>query len=228
MDTEDIDDRILDAVAPLLYSSIRLDAEAINGILASIQEAQDAAVKEALETAERESAEKDEKLASLSVALHKAIDQRKTTYAALVKQMAFNRMNDEFVHSLIYTKNPFKRLAYKMARWPAPSDAKQREKYIVTVDVLAEMARQDEKWGEQNHANGTGEKFGFSEQLADAVRQRTDDSFERGTGTWADILMEEFYEAMAEDNPRKLKEELLQVAAVALQWVAAINRQRKG
>ena len=45
-----------------------------------------------------------------------------------------------------------------------------------------------------------------------------------GEGTWADILREEYFEALAETDPARLRVELIQVAAVAVAWVEAIDR----
>jgi hypothetical protein len=50
---------------------------------------------------------------------------------------------------------------------------------------------------------------------------------ENGDLTWDGILLEEVYEALAEADPVKLREELVQVAAVAASWVVALDR-RKG
>jgi hypothetical protein len=44
--------------------------------------------------------------------------------------------------------------------------------------------------------------------------------------TWRDILLEEVYEAFAETDSDRLREELIQVAAVALSWVDAIDRRK--
>lgn len=46
-----------------------------------------------------------------------------------------------------------------------------------------------------------------------------------GTGTWSDILVEELTEAIEADNDEDLRAELVQVAAVAVQWIAAIDRR---
>ena len=48
-----------------------------------------------------------------------------------------------------------------------------------------------------------------------------------GQCTWLHILREEVFEAFAEDDPAKLRAELIQVAAVAVQWVEAIDRAEK-
>lgn len=89
-------------------------------------------------------------------------------------------------------------------------------------EVRDERAAQDEKWGKQNHPSGTGWKY---QQLeAFAARARCDDNAEMGTLTWFDILREEFWEAAAEEDADRLREELIQVAAVAVAWVEAIDR----
>lgn len=108
-------------------------------------------------------------------------------------------------------------------------------------DVIAERARQDSKWGQQNHLDGTGPKslplyskeryFEDSTTAVDIsseMRRRTDARF-AGTadraGTWTDILLEEVFEALAESDPLALRTELIQVAAVATQWAEAIDRR---
>lgn len=86
-----------------------------------------------------------------------------------------------------------------------------------------ERRRQDEKWGEQNPPDGTG-----GTQLEDKAtlqRAKTNRVFRAGQGTWRDILEEEVAEALAERDPGALREELVQVAAVAVAWVEAIDRR---
>lgn len=111
----------------------------------------------------------------------------------------------------------------------------------VLVEVAAERERQDAKWGEQNHPNGTGDNQEFIRPaeyvhpagehilatmgtFAYRMKHRTDERAQRGTVTFADILLEEVFEALAEEDPAKLRTELIQVAAVAAQWVEAIDR----
>lgn len=97
--------------------------------------------------------------------------------------------------------------------------------------VAMERAAQDELWGEQNHPNGTGPDVGASslydpyamraaEARATCQRHAAD-----GTVTWLDILREEVFEAFAEDDPAKLYHELVQVAAVAVNWAEALERR---
>lgn len=113
----------------------------------------------------------------------------------------------------------------------------------VLSEVAGERRRQDAKWGEQNHPDGTGpNEVPLAETwwntpendpledvaataLAKAATKATDANARTGTVTFADILLEEVFEALAEDEPAKLRTELVQVAAVATQWVEAIDRR---
>lgn len=96
---------------------------------------------------------------------------------------------------------------------------------VVSVlgEVAVERARQDEKWGEQNHPDGTGR--GGSRDRADLTREVCQRAAREGTCTWKLILDEEVAEAMAELEPQRLRAELIQVAAVAVAWAEAIDRR---
>ena len=61
--------------------------------------------------------------------------------------------------------------------------------------------------------------------FAYTARTVTDSAFRDGFGTWADILLEEVAEALAEDVPSKVRAELVQVAAVAVKFIDAIDRR---
>ena len=94
----------------------------------------------------------------------------------------------------------------------------------VLLDIAAERAWQQEKWGEQNHPNGTGPGIYQSHasalpnwQLRDIAKRRTDRHTAEGIVTYADILLEEVAEALAEEDPAKLRAELIQVAANMLE-----------
>lgn len=105
------------------------------------------------------------------------------------------------------------------------------------VEVRAERDRQDAKWGEQNHPDGTGESvlvlhhttvnldLRTGEELAAIFTRKTDENARQGNVTWRDILLEEVFEALAEGNPDRLATELVQVQAVAQQWREAIARR---
>jgi len=91
----------------------------------------------------------------------------------------------------------------------------------VLADVSAERMRQDEKWGEQNHPDGTG--GAGMRHLADWAR---DVCKAADPDTFWKILLEEVYEAGAESDQAALRMELVQVAAVCVQWIEVIDRRR--
>lgn len=99
-----------------------------------------------------------------------------------------------------------------------------------TIDVLVlvrgERARQDAQWGEQNHRDGTGEASQRAE--SEMQKEACNAAFSSGEGSWAHILREEVAEALAESDPYRLRRELVQVAAVAVAWVEAIDRRLGG
>lgn len=89
--------------------------------------------------------------------------------------------------------------------------------------VMHERERQDRKFGTNRHIpNGTGDIYYI--YLANADRNICDAAFKNGRGTWQHILQEEVSEAFAESDPAKLKEELVQVAAVCKAWIEDLDR----
>lgn len=77
--------------------------------------------------------------------------------------------------------------------------------YRVCGDVILERSRQDQKWGQQDHPDPfwyviLGEEVG---EVGRAI-------FERARGSI--------------DGYRELRDELIQVAAVAVAWVEALDR----
>lgn len=120
--------------------------------------------------------------------------------------------------------------------------AKTDKEEAIAVEVLHERDRQDAKWGEQNHPDGTagpirwlrylayvvpgGElRAATADEIAAAAKTATDTAAESGEVTWRDILLEEVAEAFAEVDSAKLRAELVQVSAVAQQWIGAIDRR---
>ena len=89
--------------------------------------------------------------------------------------------------------------------------------------VLAEVARVDSVRGDD-----AGLTWGTGGEVWEGLRQTAQEecaaaeSF--GEGTFALALREELYEALAEADPTPLRAELVQVAAVALRWIRAIDR----
>lgn len=95
--------------------------------------------------------------------------------------------------------------------------------WAVLADVEKEVASSTAKHGDQSHLpDGTSDTYRFQ---ADAFRRATDRAFAAGRGTWRHILAEEFFEALAETDPAKLRAELVQVGAVAAKWAEAIDRR---
>lgn len=91
------------------------------------------------------------------------------------------------------------------------------------LDLRIERGRQDDKWGVQKHASGTGNHYAAH---ADHFRNRCDEAAKRGKDTWADILLEETYEALAEADKVALRKELVQAAAVCVAWIEALDAGR--
>lgn len=97
----------------------------------------------------------------------------------------------------------------------------------VVIDVDIEMDDQVTRWGEQNHPDGTRSDL-VSRFFADSAKQACAEAVSRGQLTWRLILEEEVREAFAETDPSLLREELIQVAAVAASWAEAIDRRQHG
>jgi hypothetical protein len=89
------------------------------------------------------------------------------------------------------------------------------------VEVDTERQRQLAKWGDQHHPDGTGwQRFGATAQR---WKDACDEAHASGTTTWAPILLEEVFEALEEEDPTKLRTELVQCAAVIQAWIADID-----
>lgn len=93
---------------------------------------------------------------------------------------------------------------------------------LILTEVRHERLRQETLWGQQDLPDGTSTEFAC---LADAARADTESHKAEGVMTYLDVLAEEFWEAMAEEDPDKLRAELIQVAAVAVKWAEAIDRR---
>lgn len=91
-------------------------------------------------------------------------------------------------------------------------------------ETIYERLRQEAKWGQQNHPDGTGAQYTLK---ANQARDECDQAANDGTITWRHILQEEFYEALAESDEERLKQELTQVSAVANAWRESIERRQE-
>ncbi|GAA2639902.1 nucleoside triphosphate pyrophosphohydrolase [Actinomadura fulvescens] len=92
----------------------------------------------------------------------------------------------------------------------------------VLADVAAERDAQDRLWGVQEFPDGSGPEYG---ERADEAKREVAAAWSRGELTWRHILTEEFYEALAETDPGRLRTELVQTAAVAVKWVQSLDRR---
>lgn len=107
----------------------------------------------------------------------------------------------------------------------------------VLQEVGQEMTRQLEKWGVQDHPSYTpGDAIGdivdarmYAPPAADFAKDVYERKAVAGLQSWNDILLEEVLEARDEadvGDMDKLREELIQVAAVACSWIESIDRNR--
>lgn len=107
----------------------------------------------------------------------------------------------------------------------------------VLQEVLEERVRQHEKWGFQNHplvdevlrqrTPPDPERMAEEYEVPSGDRAKflCDLRHSRGNSTWADILVEELSEFIESATLRtNAREELIQVAAVAVAAVEAIDR----
>lgn len=90
----------------------------------------------------------------------------------------------------------------------------------VLADIRAERAAQVRQWGVQNHPDGTGPSGAAA---ADQAKRDVAEAMREGGLTWRHILHEEVLEAFAEDDPVALRAELVQVAAVAAEWIRSLD-----
>jgi hypothetical protein len=113
----------------------------------------------------------------------------------------------------------------------------------VLDEVAVERARQDAEWGEQNHPDLdphdidriVRNEYAFrADRWKQINARRAKEGCEvayRGPAesctAWDGVLLEEVYEALAESDTAKLRAELIQVAAVAVAWVEAIDRREE-
>lgn len=125
-------------------------------------------------------------------------------------------------------------------------------RFVVLDEISGERDKQDRKWGIQHHPDGTGDWriAGQSAKVLLAIIRSSNDSFTEKTAdggkrrfvpvhstrmssvemreerlTWMAILLEEVLEAAVETDPQRLREELIQVAAVAVKWVEDIDQR---
>lgn len=105
---------------------------------------------------------------------------------------------------------------------------------MVLNEVYSERIGQHKKWGEQDHEDGTGPLLVLEDfpqwQNSVAGAMHIESWAKRrcqaaDPDTWEKVLTEEWAEAIATRDDQSLREELVQVAAVAVAWVEAIDRR---
>ena len=115
-----------------------------------------------------------------------------------------------------------------------------KERKRIAHQVLQECNKQVEKWGEQNHpcldqtllnrpGGCTPERMCQHYEIPSEGRAKfmCDNAFKTKQGTYSHILVEEVAEAISEQDPVKRREELVQVAAVAIAQIEKIDRVGK-
>jgi len=107
---------------------------------------------------------------------------------------------------------------------------------VVLDDIRDERDAQDTKWGtDSTPPDGTGPTTcplldvvgeGIpAEDLARYMQEVVEQASAGGHVTMAQILLEEVFEAVAENDADALRAELVQVAAVATKWVERIDKR---
>lgn len=105
----------------------------------------------------------------------------------------------------------------------------------VLEQVFEERIRQVERYGHnENIEDGTGPETRWllpfttdgAEDIEDKLREDYE-TFEEETGdpTWVHLLREEMAEVFVEDDPIKLRAELLQVAALCVSWAEKLDQR---
>jgi hypothetical protein len=104
----------------------------------------------------------------------------------------------------------------------------------VLADVRAERARQFAQYGSNaDLEDGTGTSWlrPFSPAPARTIERGFRDDYEErerwyGKPTWTMLVREEVAEVFQETDPVKLREELVQVAALAVSWIEKIDARQ--
>lgn len=107
----------------------------------------------------------------------------------------------------------------------------------ILEDIKAERGRQRDKWGIQHRReiDPTMPSADYATKMMNLCRAMCDRQEQQGkldpesikpyTGgaTWMNILLEEFWEAVAEPDKAKRRKELVQAAAVIAAWIEDLD-----
>ena len=104
--------------------------------------------------------------------------------------------------------------------------------YSVLLDVAQERQQQFARYGTNaNLENGTGPHVNWLAPLAEAAdaalveRGFRQDYDEQHAVTWMHLVREEVAEAFCENDPVRLREELVQVAALCVSWMEKLDQR---
>lgn len=95
----------------------------------------------------------------------------------------------------------------------------------ILQEVSAERDRQEAKWGPQDWPICSTLRQWAGALEAQYAKARCNEAAKNNRLTFADILDEEVAEVYAESDPLRQREELVQVAAVAVQMIEVIDRR---
>ena len=110
--------------------------------------------------------------------------------------------------------------------------ARRRATRAVLDDVAAERKRQFARYGSNSDLeDGTGPDAQWLQPLsifrADDVKEAFREDYgyyhSQGRVTWMHLVREEVAESFQESDPKRLREELVQVAALAVSWIETLD-----
>lgn len=90
-------------------------------------------------------------------------------------------------------------------------------------EIKAERARQNNKWGEQNHSVIEWQAI-LSEEVGEAAREAVDYHFGNGLNSKDDSLSDDFKFEIQKQRLFNYRKELIEVAAVAVQMIECLDR----
>lgn len=108
------------------------------------------------------------------------------------------------------------------------TDFNQLDRWLSIQPIFDEVYREREaqlaQWGNKSLPLGFG---GHANRVAsDQLRKECDEADKHGELTHRHILLEEFYEALAESDPAKARDELIQVGACVIKAIQQIDRDQ--
>lgn len=110
-------------------------------------------------------------------------------------------------------KNNFQSLMFTLSRIDS-GVSRLLNRSSVIQDIIDERGHQKRKFGDQSqNPFGTGKEYS---ELANKYKGICNAKVEDKTVTWADILLEEVFEALEQEDPDSVRHEMIQVAAVAV------------